>query len=209
MRIRSFAVAVILTILSGASAHAGPCPDKVFDAIFSVIVDQSQRGYVDNPLDHGGPTNMGVTQQALQAFTGKSVTPEDIRRLTRDEALQFYRGKYWVPLRCGDLPSGVDYLVCDAGVLHGVSATISMLEEAVGRHASGAFVVNNELVSAVKNEPSNEVIQGLTTLRLARFDAIVAKRPDQRVFLKGWKNRANFAQKLAMKFANDPSIFCR
>ena len=77
----------------------------------------SEGGYVDHPSDPGGATNMGITHRTLAAWRGKPVTKQDVRNLTRVEALEIYKAQYWrtsgadrmpaarvagpVPPRCG------------------------------------------------------------------------------------------------------------
>lgn len=59
------------------------------------LVDDVEGGqYTNDPHDAGGPTRWGITQTALARYRGHAVTPDDVRRLSRDEALAIYRQNY-------------------------------------------------------------------------------------------------------------------
>ena len=54
-------------------------------------------GYVDHPLDKGAPTHHGITLATLAEWRGHSVTADDVRRLTVEEAKEIYRQRYIKP----------------------------------------------------------------------------------------------------------------
>jgi lysozyme family protein len=53
----------------------------------------SEGGYVDHKDDPGGATNMGITFNTLKAWRGKPVTKQDVRNLTKKEALDIYEAQ--------------------------------------------------------------------------------------------------------------------
>jgi lysozyme family protein len=46
----------------------------------------AEGGYVDDPLDHGGANNLGITLDTLGQWRHTAATKEDVRNLTREEA---------------------------------------------------------------------------------------------------------------------------
>src|SRR5690606_5273554 len=64
----------------------------------------SEGGYVDHPDDPGGATNMGITIGRLSAWRGRKVTKQEVKNLTRGEALEIYKACYWDVVRGDDLP---------------------------------------------------------------------------------------------------------
>src|SRR5258708_26968260 len=64
------------------------------DDIITQVVLPHEGGYVDNPNDPLGATNFGVTIPSLQAFRSTLCTPDDIKNLTREEAIAVYKLNY-------------------------------------------------------------------------------------------------------------------
>lgn len=81
-------------------------------------------GYVDDPDDPGGATNHGVTIATLRGLgldlTGDGrVSPDDVRALTRDQAVEIFIDHYWrrpgIDRLPEDLQSGVFDMYVNAG----------------------------------------------------------------------------------------------
>lgn len=100
-----------------------------FDADVQSWVLASEGGYVDDPRDPGGATNMGITHKTLAAWRGvKSVTKAQVKALSREEALQIYKANYWDRIAGDQLPAGVAYAVFDYAVHSGVSRAVKDLQ---------------------------------------------------------------------------------
>ncbi|MCC2654360.1 MAG: hypothetical protein K0Q60_4526 [Microvirga sp.] len=63
------------------------------------IVLQHEGGFVHHARDPGGATKFGITRETLSRVRGRPVTIEDVRELTRAEALAIYRWLYWDAVR--------------------------------------------------------------------------------------------------------------
>src|ERR1700722_19787561 len=70
-------------------------------------------GYVFNPKDPGGATNLGITRQTLSKWLACSASVAEVKALTRDLATAIYHDWYWRPITADALPCGVDLMVFD------------------------------------------------------------------------------------------------
>lgn len=100
-------------------------------------------GYVNDPVDRGGPTHFGITQTTLKDYrrqvlrwtvSRSKVTTEDIRTLTQEEARAIYRTLYIEGPRFDEIADTmVRRLVVDWGVHSGQALAARRLQRAVGR----------------------------------------------------------------------------
>ncbi len=73
---------------------------KAFDHILRV-----EGGFVDNPNDPGGRTNLGITQRTFSQWLQKNGLPNtDVKDIQREEAHSIYREQYWLEGHCHALP---------------------------------------------------------------------------------------------------------
>jgi len=93
------------------------------------FVLQWEGGFVNDPRDPGGATNMGVTRATLSRWRGRPVSVAEVQRLTRDEATKIYRARYWAPISGDALPVGVDLIALDIAVNMGVSRALTWLHQ--------------------------------------------------------------------------------
>ncbi len=107
----------------------------------SAFTRAEEGGYVADPRDSGNWTggqvgdgdlvgsNMGVGAPALAAWMGSGarVTAEQMRKLALPTYEAIARCKYWSPLECGALPSGVDLMIFDFGWNRGVTTSLNLL----------------------------------------------------------------------------------
>ena len=107
-----------------------------------------EKGYSDHPSDPGGATNLGITQRTLGKWRGRSVTEDEIKNLSKDEASKIYHANYWTPTMCEELPAGVDTLVFDMAVNAGVSRSIKLLQQALGGLAVDGVIGPRTLAKA-------------------------------------------------------------
>lgn len=94
-------------------------------------------GYVDHKHDPGGATNMGITLATLRAWRGRDVTKGDVLDLTKTEAGQIYKAKYWDNVRGDELPKGLDYAMFDFAVNSGIRRATKFLQRLIGAKADG------------------------------------------------------------------------
>jgi lysozyme family protein len=162
-----------------------------FGAVMSEVFAH-EGGYVNDPRDPGGATNMGITIGTLSAWRGKPVTPEDVRALTKGEALAIYRARYWVPVRGGDLPEGLDLVAMDGAVNSGVSCGARWLQQGVGLAPDGKV--------------------GAATIEAARLadEGAIARACEARMgFLEGLRTWAAFGRGWSRRVASVQAVATR
>lgn len=157
-------------------------------------------GYVNDPLDSGGRTNLGVTQRVWEEFVGHPVTEADMKALTPQKIAPMYKLKYWNPSYCEVLPKGLDYVVFDFAVNAGTGRSVKTLQQAIGCVADG--VIGPKTMAAINNANPKDLITKFSDARADFYQGIVARKPDQARFIKGWLNRVEDARKLALEEHN-------
>ena len=129
-------------------------------------------GYVNHPSDPGGETNLGVTRRVWEAWCREKNLPvRPMKALTLGDVLPLYEARYWSEVAHLPWPlSGVAY---DIAVNHGPGNLRRMLASI-----------------PTTGTPAERAAQ-LIDARERFYRAIVAARPSQNVFLRGWLRRVN------------------
>ena len=76
-------------------------------------------GFADNPKDPGGRTNFGITAATLASARARlkdARLPEDVKDLTKEQALAIYEKSYWKSAGCDHIPRPVDLAAFDGCV---------------------------------------------------------------------------------------------
>ncbi len=154
-------------------------------------------GYVNDPLDSGGRTNLGVTQKVWEEWLGHPVTEADMKALTPQKIAPMYKLKYWNPSYCAVLPKGLDYVVFDFAVNAGTGRSVKTLQSAIGCVADG--VIGPKTMAAINDAEPKNLIAKFSDARADFYQGIVARKPDQARFIKGWLNRVEESRKLALE----------
>jgi lysozyme family protein len=157
-------------------------------------------GYVNDPLDSGGRTNLGVTQRVWEEFVGHPVSESDMRALTPEIIAPMYKMKYWNSSYCEVLPKGLDYVVFDFAVNAGTGRSVKTLQQAIGCVADG--VIGPKTMAAINDAEPKDLIAKFSDARADFYQGIVTRKPDQARFIKGWLNRVEDARKLAIEEYN-------
>ena len=154
-------------------------------------------GFVNDALDSGGMTNLGVTKRVWEEFVGHPVTEADMKALTPEKIAPMYKLKYWNPSYCEVLPKGLDYVVFDFAVNAGTGRSVKTLQQAIGCVSDG--VIGPKTMAAINDANPKDLITKFSDARADFYQGIVARKPDQARFIKGWLNRVEDARKLALE----------
>lgn len=168
--------------------------DPNFQKIF-VGLKEAEGGFVDNPLDSGGPTKYGITIPFLAVYRGvdkSHITVDDIKNLTIEEAMGAYYYNLWERHSVSELPPSIQPVVFNLMVISGPQIATKILQKKSGAKIDG--VLGPKTIEAVKLKISatpekrhfkNELVKDIMRF----FIRIVRRQPEKRVFLEGWYNR--------------------
>ena len=147
------------------------------------LVLKNEGGYVDNPADPGGATNLGCTKAVWEQYIGRSVTKDDIKALTPNDVMPLYKAKYWDTIKGDDLPEGVDYAVFDFAINSGPSRAAKALQSVLSVTVDGQ--IGSATLRALETANSREVATAVCEARLAFLQSL----PTYGTFGKGWSRR--------------------
>jgi lysozyme family protein len=187
-------------------------------------------GFVDDPADRGGATKYGISLRFLKAegqidedgdgfadfdldFDG-DIDGQDIRKLTRQDAVVLYHRCFWVRAQAASFPAPLGEMVFDQAVNGGLVAARKLLQRAI----NACLIEARGKSGAVGGVPGTLAVDGAigpkTRAALAwvlksrrfgvealadyyraaakeRYRDIVRRNPSQSRFLKGWLARAD------------------
>ena len=144
---------------------------------------KSEGGYVNNPADPGGMTNLGVTKATWENWVGRESDEAEMRGLTPEKVEPLYKKKYFDAVRGDELPMGLDYLMFDFAVNAGAGRAIKILQAAVGVQADGGF--GPITMAAVQAVDPNELIERFSQAKEDFYRSLTTFA----TFGKGWLNR--------------------
>ena len=153
-----------------------------FDKCFELMLGH-EGGYVNNPSDPGGRTNLGVTQRAWETYLNRSVTEIEMRGLTPETVKPFYKLNYWDKIKGDQLPAGVDYAAFDLAVNSGVGRAARYLQQIAGTLSDG--VIGPKSIEAIKSCDPKQAIEAICDMRLDFLKPL----PTFVTFGKGWNRR--------------------
>jgi lysozyme family protein len=161
-----------------------------FEAALAHVL-KSEGGYVNDPRDPGGRTNLGCTQATWEEFVGHPVSETDMRNLTPKDVAPLYKRKFWDKVAGDDLPAGLDYAVFDAAINSGPGRAAKWLQEVVGVTADGA--IGKGTLAAVATFKTQDLIKAYNDKRLKFLQSL----PTFGAFGKGWSTRVASVQQIA------------
>lgn len=132
-------------------------------------------GYVNDPADPGGETNMGISKKAWPK--------EDIKNMTVARASEIYHGAYWAPAGCEQLPEHLQGIHFDTAVNCGVKTAIKILQAACGVNVDG--VLGPMTADAAQSLRLDEYVEE----RMDYYYRKTIHNPRLKKFMKGWERR--------------------
>lgn len=174
-------------------------------------------GLSDHPADRGGLTAYGASIAFVQGIAGTQagrdflqqigidlpVTRQRMRRITFEQARAMFRHEFWDALHLDDLPFRQAALLYDAAVNSGPAQAVRLSQRGYNRcvtHGVKLAVdgVLGPMTRKALQTDTDAVIRAIIQARRDFYESLAESRPDQRVFLKGWLNRADALEKLLL-----------
>jgi lysozyme family protein len=167
------------------------------------FVLKHEGGFVDDPDDPGGATNLGISLRWLRSVgedlgdidNDGDVDADDIRALTPDKAQALYFQKFWAEPGLERLPGPVAVAAFDFAVNAGPRQAVKCLQEAL---CSPALACDGALgpktMGAVEAFCSRlcgaeRLTDKYLFRRIGFYQDLVGKRPGFLKYLRGWNNR--------------------
>lgn len=158
-------------------------------------------GFVDDPVDTGGATNYGVSLRWLRSLGTEGdidgdgdVDWRDVKGLTREQAIELYRTKWWAPYAYESIANiGVCAKAFDLAVNMGSSQAHRLLQRAV-RAAGGKVVEDGKFgpktLEAVNAADGRSLLCALRSEAAGYYRGLVVAKQEREKWLNGWLNRA-------------------
>lgn len=171
-------------------------PDR-FDICLPLLL-QHEGGFVNDPHDPGGATNLGVTLAAWEQWVKRASSVDEIRSLTAEQVKPLYRAEYWNAVSADELPRGVDYAVFDCAVNQGPGRARKWLQTAAGAVPDG--VIGPNTLAAVRTAGTAAILSKFDVLRASAYRSL----PNFDRFGEGWMNRLDDVLRQAQQMAASP-----
>jgi len=147
------------------------------------VILKHEGGYVNDPVDPGGETNMGISKRAYPDL--------DIKGLTKEKAEEIYYKDYWLKSKAPQVPDELRLIYFDMVVNMGKSRAVKILQTAVNAKGVktdidggiGPQTINNSLKSGL--EPAR-----LRSYRVKYYADLVNRRTSLERYWYGWYRRA-------------------
>ncbi len=156
-------------------------------------------GWSDDPLDTGGATMIGVTLGTYRSYCkykGRKIpNKQDLKNITYKEWRDIVHSMYWSKWKADLIENQhVANMIVDWVWASGQGIGIKRVQKILGVTADG--IVGPKTLAAVNNADPKQLFDKVYNARAAHFNAIVAAKPSQKKWLKGWMNRINYIYNL-------------
>ncbi|HBA9128642.1 TPA: hypothetical protein J1299_002772, partial [Escherichia coli] len=169
---------------------------ELFSKISSVIL-RHEGGYVNDPNDRGGETNMGITIATWRAYApidlGIEATSSTLRNMTKEQAEIIYYNHYWEPKGfCKLENTKVALMVYDWTITSG--RAVKQIRKMLHDEYNNRLIVNNIMdddmihcINAVENQ--EQLLSRIAEIRKDYYRSLTITNgePNAQIkFLNGW-----------------------
>ena len=155
---------------------------EVFEEAVKQVL-KHEGGYVNDPVDPGGETNMGISKKAYPYL--------NIKELTEKDAIDIYFKDYWLKGKCSKLPEELQHIYFDMVVNMGKSRAVKVLQAAIcGKGMKiaidggiGPRTIQASLKSGLEKDR-------LRSYRVKYYADLINRKPKLEKYWYGWYRRA-------------------
>ncbi len=179
--------------------------------------ENAEGGYVNDSNDHGGPTNMGITQTTLDEYKNKFRAsyksnislPDDVKDLTKNQAMVILNEMFFRPYNINYIPNEkLARITFDSCMLAGPKMNKAFTDEVVKLTGKSLYdivdgnakiIARSErvipsqvasLVSFLSDKQKTDLADNLLKARMQHHFSFVAEDHSQINNLEGWYERA-------------------
>ena len=156
------------------------------------LVLKEEGGFVNNPKDPGGMTNLGVTKAVWEKWVGHEATEAEMRALGPQDVAPLYKTNYWDKIGGDSLLLGIDYAVFDMAVNSGVSRAAKTLQQVLGVTPVDGQI-GPATLRACEEANAREVATRVCEARLAFLQSLSTYA----TFGRGWSSRVSEVERVA------------
>ncbi len=179
-------------------------PQERFEYAINIIL-QHEGGYADNSSDPGGVTDYGISLRFLQkegidVNHDRNIYPQDIKALSREEAIVLYKKYWWDPYHYAIINSlKIVTKIFDMAVNMGAVQAHKLTQQALNRCGT-TLTVDGILGANTLKAVNDTCLRGFEGNLLSNiideqkcfYEQLVKDKPNLKVFLKGWLARAEY-----------------
>jgi lysozyme family protein len=173
-----------------------------FDPAVAYILQQ-EGGLSENPYDHGGITNFGISLRFLQSIPLDrlksygifTVDNDTIRNLTLDQVKELYRGEFWNHARFSDIQNQVHAnYIFDMAINMGLAPAIKCAQRACWaimnrwEELPDDGILGDKTLAILK-QCGFLLMPALRAERANYYRQLVTQDATRKEFLRGWYDR--------------------
>lgn len=150
-----------------------------FLLFINVIIDEIEKGFSNHKDDRGGETNWGITKALARAHGYQG----DMRKLTRDRAIDIYYREFWNAKIVDSIHNYVAFHLFDCAINSGYTNAIKILQRAVGIKDDGKL--GTATMNALSKLSERDAILKFCIARMHFYGTLW----NFKTFGRGWRNR--------------------
>ena len=164
------------------------------------IIDRFEGGFRQSPDENGGACNFGVSRVVLAEWRDRPVSIVEVRELTRAEAHEIYRARFWKKVGGDSLPPGVALIVYNLAVLGGPPRAVTFLQRALDRLGEPVAVdgeIGPETLGAALRVRPSALVEAF-----AKIEAAFHSASSKTQYIAGWLKRLEEIKRTALSWTS-------